>query len=381
MSTVSGRLYVDHNASSSLSEAARDAMRALLDAPIGNPGAIHKSGQRARSLVERARRSVAKRLGQSGGRLVFTSGATEANNLAFEAALQGPGAVITSRLEHPSVVACAERAQANGRALHFVSNDAQGRLELESLRGLLDAQPVALVSVMAANNELGNLNNISEIAAMCEVARSENTGAVALHIDAVQVFGRVPSPVPAAASFVTVSGHKFGGPKGVGALWVRGGGAARPILIGGHQERGWRAGTENVLAIHGFGAACDADHIPAWAALAAVRDRFEAEAQRFGAIVNGASESRLPNTSNVSFPGCDAEELLMALDLAGVECSAGSACTAGSVDVSPVIAALGLDDSRTRSALRFSFGPGHSEADALELARRVADVVKRCTRG
>lgn len=359
------RVYLDHNACSPMTRSVVDALRAVLDAPPVNAGSVHAEGQGARAMLERARRDVKRALGVRGGTVVFTSGATEANNLVLRG-WPGAGALVTSRLEHPSVRTVAEDL---GRDVVWVPNNDGGRLDIDALTAALATDGVAGVSLMAANNELGTRNPIEAIAAGCADA------GVPLHVDAAQVVGRLPFAVPDGVSAVTLSAHKCGGPIGTGALWLRDGFGVEALIRGGHQERGRRAGTEDVMGAVGMAAALShADHA-AWQGLATVRDALEAAlVERLGVAVNG-SGPRLPNTTNVSFVGREAEEVIQALDLAGIAVSAGSACTAGSIDVSPVIAALGLDDARTRGAVRISLGPEHVTLDVPSLVDRISNAL------
>ncbi len=361
------RYYLDHNASSPTLPSVRERMAELLADPPLNAGSVHREGQRARGLVERARRAIVDALG-GGGTVVFTSGATEANNLVLRR-LGPERALVTSRLEHPSVCRIAEYVEERGRDVGWVAHDGVGRPDLDDLARRADARTV--VSLAAANNEIGNLNPIADIAALCRDA-----GAL-LHMDAAQVFGRRVFAPPEGVSAITVSAHKFGGPLGVGALWLAPDVSCEPLLLGGAQERGRRAGTENVVAIAGFEAAVRATDREAWSGLRSLRDAFELTlVSSVGAVVNGDPSARLPNTSNLSFPGAEAEALLAGLDLAGVAASAGSACTAGSIEASPVLTALGLSASRVDSAIRFSFGPGCVEDDLDDLVRRVVATVR-----
>ena len=363
------RIYLDHNATSPLSESVRAAM---VDALGGhaNAGSVHHEGQQARASLERCRRIVRSAIGP--GRIVFTSGATEANNIII-APLGRGDVVLTSRLEHPSVREPIEAAASRGADVRWIPNDQAGSLDLEFISRSLSDGDVTFAAVMAANNETGTINPIAEIGRLCAEAR------VPLHVDAVQAFGRTSWRPTGGVSSATASAHKLAGPAGIGALWLRDASRVVPLCHGGHQERGLRPGTENVWGALGFAAAVEC--VSDWSASAPARDAFEALlVEECGAAVNGRGTTRLPNTANLSFVGLDSEELLMALDLAGVACSAGSACTAGSIDVSPVIEALGVGEARIRSALRFSFGPADDKAHGIHAAERVRDVVDRLRR-
>ena len=367
------RIYLDHNATSPLRAEVAERLRALLDEGCGNPGSIHREGQRARGVLERARSEILRSIGGESGALTFTSGATEANNIAL-LSLRAGDVLVTSRLEHPSLRDVAEVLEERGVEIRWMRHDADGRFDLESLASLLPG--ASLLAITAANNELGNLNPVAEIGALCASA------GVRFHVDAAQLWGRLPFRVFEGVSSVTLSSHKAGGPVGIGALWV-----AEPRLypaqsFGGQQERGRRAGTENVL----FAAAMaeiarrvqsDEGFVRAWCGCEPLRDRLAHGLEALGGVRNGDRLRALPNTLNMSFPGFEAEELVMALDLEGVAISAGSACTAGSMDVSPVIEALGVGDERTRAALRFSLGPLTTAAEIDEVIARVQTVLAR----
>lgn len=366
------RFYLDHNATSPLRDDLREHLVALLADPPLNAGSVHQEGQRARGIVERARRLVLRSLpGAMAGSLTFVSGATEANNLALRG-IAPSAPLVVSALEHPSIRDTATQLGERGRELRWLRHDDRGIIDLDDLRRAVDG--AGLVTLMAANNELGNLNPIDEVAAICADA------GVPLHLDAAQLWMRAPLAIPEGVSAMSLAAHKAGGPKGIGALWLRKGVGLEPQQTGGHQERGRRAGTEDVLMISAMGALAAAPNFESWSRLASFRDRFEsALVEELGAVINGAVETRLPNTTNLSIRGREAEELVMALDLAGIAMSAGSACTAGSMDVSPVIAALGFDEARTRGALRFSFGPRFEEAWLEELISRVVGAIRRFT--
>ena len=351
-----------------MSQEVQEALSASLS-EHANASSVHQEGQRSRTALERARRTV--RSAMAPGRLTFTSGATEANNMVL-AHLGAGDVVLSSRLEHPSVRAPIEAAAERGAEVHWIPNEPTGVLDLSFVRESVAQYEVGLVAVMAANNELGTINPTDELGSICEANH------VSFHVDAVQAFGRTSWRPSAGVTSATVSAHKLGGPTGIGALWLADDRGAKPLALGGHQERGLRPGTENVLGAVGFAAAIGSDD---WALSALARDVFESRLREaVGALVNGEGHARLPNTSNLSFVGCEAEELLMALDLAGVACSAGSACTAGSIEVSPVVEALGLGPERTRTALRFSFGPQDTVSIAEEAAARVQSAVERIRR-
>jgi len=355
------RIYLDHNATAPLLPAAREAMLPFLGPPA-NPSSAHREGARARAVMEAARADVAALIGAAPGEIVFTSGATEANNLALRAA-GADAALATTAVEHASVLEPARAAA--GARLRVVSVDAEGRVAVEAVRAA--AAGAALASIGLANGEVGAVQPIAEIAAALR------PGGVLVHSDAAQAVGRMAVDVRAlGVDLLSLSSHKLGGPAGVGALWVRPGLRLAPLLLGGPQERGRRAGSENVAAIAGFGAAAREARrrVAAWTGEArALTDRlWDGLVARIPDVVrNGpAAEPRLPNTLNVSFPGCAGESLVLLLDLSGVAASAGSACAAGAVEPSHVLLAMGRDATAARAGLRLSVGP---ESSAGEIDR------------
>jgi cysteine desulfurase len=345
------RIYFDHNATTVLSPAARRAMMQILDGEFGNPSSIHREGRRARALVEAAREEVARLVGGLAEEIVFTSGGTEADNLALT--LLGPG-VVTSLLEHPAVLGAAQ-------APEFVPVAADGTLgEVPAGRPL---------SLQLANHEIGNLHPIAEIAA--------RKGGVLFHSDAVQAVGKIAVDVQAlGVDLLSISAHKIGGPKGVGALWVRRGVELRPLLRGGHQERERRPGTENVAGIVGFGAAAREARALDNREVERLRDRLEAGAMRLGARRNGSAR-RVGNTTNLAWEGVPGDLLVEALDLEGVSASTGAACTSGSVQPSPVLRALGQTKEQAREGVRFSLGAGNSEAEVDRVLALLPALIQR----
>ncbi|WP_439597235.1 cysteine desulfurase family protein [Falsiroseomonas sp.] len=339
-------LYLDANASEPLRPEARAAALAALDLP-GNPSSVHAAGRAARQLLERARDQLAARFGTAPAEVVFTGGGTEANALA----IQGLGAgrrLLVGATEHPAVLAAAPGAT-------VLPVLADGRLDLAALAAALEGPP-ALVCLMAANNETGVLHPLAEAVALCRAR-----GAL-LHVDAVQAAGRVPlSLAGLGADSLAISGHKLGGPKGAGALLLRPGLALAPLIAGGGQERGRRGGTEALPAIAGMGAAAAAADPAQAARLAALRDAIEASCLAQGARLAGAGAPRLANTSLLILPGAPAETQVIALDLAGVQVSAGAACSSGKVGRSHVLAAMGEAEGGIRVSL-----PWNAPADAAE---------------
>ncbi len=368
------RIYLDYNATTPLHSEAAQAMTKVATTVWGNPSSLHAEGQAARSAVERARTQVAKLVGADKTEIVFTSGATESNNWAVASAVTD-GTLITSAIEHPSMLGASEVATGDERFANwhrlFVSRT--GRLEPDLVAAAIDSHDkVDLVSVMYVNNEIGNRY---DIAAMAEACRERG---VLFHTDATQAVGRIPVDFGSlGVDLASFSAHKMYGPKGVGALYVRSGLTLPTWMVGGHQERTRRAGTENLLGIVGFGqAAVAASDLDVQAELqASLRDYLEQRlVSELGATINGNPTSRVANTTNLSFAGANAEAMLIALDLEGISVSAGSACSAGSLEPSHVICALTDDPERRNGALRFSVGR-QTTVDDVELA---ADKIVKC---
>jgi cysteine desulfurase len=349
------RTYLDWNATAPLRREARVAMVAALDV-AGNPSSPHAEGRRARGLVEDAREQVAALVGAKPAEIVFTSGGTEANNAVLAA---GWDAVLVSGIEHDSVLA---PARGSGAQLIDLPVGRDGVARQEHFADHMTQPGRALVSLQMANNETGALQPVAEIAALAKERR------LAVHSDAVQAAGRVPIDLAAlGVDYLTLSAHKVGGPKGVGALVVRGDARLPAFITGGGQERRRRAGTENVAAIAGFGAAAEAARrdLAEIDKVRALRDRLEAEAREITpeAVVIAAQADRLPNTTSLGLPGASAETLVIALDLEGIAVSAGAACSSGKVGASHVLAAMGLAPDIARAAIRISLGPSSTERD------------------
>jgi cysteine desulfurase len=337
---------------------------------FGNASSIHFHGQRARAAVERAREQVAKLLHCRAAEVVFTSGGTEGDNVALTGLLKPGGHLITSSIEHHAVLHTAERLRDRGFEVTFLPVNADGVVDPEDVRRSLRAN-TQMISVMMANNEIGRLQPVAEIGA---IAREAD---VYFHTDAVQAVGKVPMDVQAiGCDLLTITGHKFHGPQGVGALYVRRGTHPEPLLFGGPQERQRRAGTENLPGIVGLGVAAEmaaafvASDGPA--RIAALRDRLEREilARVDEAGVYGGGGTRVPNTTNLWFNHLEGEALVIALDLKGLALSGGSACMSGATEPSHVLTAMGVLPERARASLRFSLDTAATEADvdfAIEL--------------
>lgn len=371
------QIYCDHNASTPLRPEVLEAMLPFLSERYGNASSVHAFGARARCAVEAARAQVAALIGAQPAEIVFTSGGTESNNLAIFGAARAANqkTLVTTATEHSSVRAPHGVLQTHGYTVHTVPVDGAGRVAATDVAAQL-AGPVALVSIGWANNEVGTIQPVDEIAAACR------TRHVALHVDAVQAVGKIPVHVRG-ADLLSISGHKLGGPQGVGALFVRRGTALCPLMVGGDQERGLRAGTENVAAIVGLGEACRialAELGAFGAACGALRDALWAGLQAAipGVRRNGpAAADCLPNTLNVSVDRVRGEALVAALDLDGVAVSSGSACAAGAGEPSHVLLAMGRTADAARDGVRFSFGRTNTSADVNRVVSITAAAVRR----
>jgi cysteine desulfurase len=365
---MTSRIYLDHAATTPTLPEAWAAMRAV---PNGNPASAHAAGRQGRRLLEDARERVAELLGADPGEVIFSSGATEANNLAlFGLVGDPPGHIIASPIEHPCVTEPLNQLAARGFTVEQLPVGRDGVVNLETLPALL-RRDTRLVTVMLVNHETGAIADFK--------SQTPNLKS-AFHTDAAQAVGRIPVHFhDLGVTALTVSGHKFGGPPGVGALLLRRGATLRPLFFGGHQQQGRRPGTEPVALAVGLATALEVavrDIAATSAHVARLRERFLARLHTAAApvTVNG---NGVPHILNVSFPGCLAEGLLMALDLAGVSCSAGSACSSGSLLPSPVLRAMGLPESELRSAVRFSFAPATTEAEVDDAADRIIAAVAR----
>lgn len=354
---TSARTYLDHNATAPLRREARAAMLSALDV-VGNPSSPHGEGRRARALVEDAREAVAALVGARPADVVFTSGGTEANNTVLAGGWQ---AILVAGVEHDSVLAPARNS---GARIVELAVGSDGVIAADGLAGALRQTSAGrrLLSLQMANNETGVLQSVGS------AARQAREAGFAVHTDAVQAAGRMPIDFAGVGvDYLTLSAHKLGGPKGVGALVMRDGAALPSLIAGGGQERRRRAGTENVAAIAGFGAAAIAARaeLHRMQRVGALRDGLEREVRAVTpeAIIVGAAADRLANTTSLALPGASAETLVIALDLRGIAVSAGAACSSGKVGVSHVLAAMGLAPEIARAAIRISLGTQSTEQD------------------
>jgi cysteine desulfurase len=374
------RIYLDYAATTPIDPAVRDAMLPYLGERFGNPSSVHQAGQEVRRAIDRARDAVAESIGADGGEIYFTSGGTEADNMALLGVLlagreRGRDHLICAVTEHHAVLDCAKFAETTlGFRVTYLPVDEWGRVDPEAVGEALTDR-TALVSVLHANNEIGTVQPVAEIA-----RRARERGAY-FHTDAVQTYAAFPLDVATlGADLLTLSAHKIYGPKGVGALYLRAGVPFVPWLHGGQQEREKRAGTENAAGIVGFGAA--AERLPDWRDATAerlrpLRDAFIADVRTRipDARLNGHPTDRLPNNANLSFPRSDGETLLLTLDLEGVAVSSGSACASGSIEPSHVLLALGLPPELARAAVRFSLGRDTTAEELARVAEILAGVV------
>jgi cysteine desulfurase len=366
------RIYLDHNATTPVEPAVLDAMLPYFSADFGNAASIHTTGQRARSAVETAREQVAVLLGARPQEIIFTSGGTESDNHAvFGIVRNAPGAtkhIVTTQIEHEAVlnacqaleVAAVSGARDEGAAhgkieVTYLPVDSNGLVDPEAVRDAIRPQ-TALITVMHANNELGTVQPLEEI------GRIAAQNDIFFHTDAVQSAGKIPLDVNAlGVDLLAISGHKFYAPKGIGALYIRGGTRLRQLLYGGHHQRGFRPGTENVPGIVGLGKAAELARLSLAEdaqRVSALRD--ELQRQLLGRIphahANASGAPRTPNTTNITFPGIEGEALIIALDLKGLACSTGAACSSGAVEPSHVLTAIGLSAEDARASIRFSLG-------------------------
>jgi len=369
-----GRIYLDYNATAPIRPEAQAAVAEAIMA--GNPSSVHEEGRKARALVETARKDIAQLCGGLADAVVFTSGGTEACNMAMHLrdAPAGPvQRVIVSAIEHSAVAA---PAQASGLPVETVPALANGQVDIAALAALFEEPTPALVCIMLANNETGVIQPLAEIADMVKGHGS------LLFCDAVQAAGKVPLDMTAmGVDALSLSGHKLGAPMGVGALVTRPGLPVAPSLLGGGQELGRRAGSENIIGIAGFAAAAKAAMagLSQFAELASARDAMESalRASSDDIVIFGADSPRLPNTSCFARDGLNSETLVMAMDLAGFSVSAGAACSSGKVSRSHVLAAMGVEDRLSNGVLRVSMGWQSGTMDSLKLAEAWARVALR----
>lgn len=364
------RIYLDNNATTAIHPDVLTVAAESLGTIYGNASSIHQEGQTARRTIEGTRDEVARLLGATAREIVFTSGGTESNNAAIFGVAGNDDRVhiVTTAIEHPSVLAALA-----GRDVTVVAPARSGRIDAQAMIAALRPD-TRLVTMMLANNETGVVQPVAEVARVCRERK------IHLHCDAVQAVGKIAVNVEdLAVDTLAMSGHKLHAPKGIGALFVRTGLSLLPHVVGGAQERRRRAGTENVPLAAALGRAASLAGDPeVHASVRALRDRFEKQLPP-SALIHGAGVERLPNTSSVMFPGADGEGLVIALDLAGVAASTGSACSSGRIEPSGVLLAMGLTPSEAKSTVRFSLSR-FTTADEVERATALLrELVSRCT--
>ncbi len=376
------RVYLDYNATTPVEPEVLDSMLPYFSGEFGNAASIHTPGQRARAAVESAREQVAALIGARAQEIVFTSGGTESDNHAIfgvvgQAFWPVPSSrnadsfphIITTAIEHEAVLNACQALEKSGVRVTFLATDREGQIDLDELHQAVRPETV-LITVMHANNELGTVQPLDEIG---RIAKERD---IYFHTDAVQSAGKVPIDVNRlGVDLLSLSAHKFYGPKGIGALYIRSGTRLRQLLYGGHHQRGFRPGTENVAGIVGLGKAAEISRESLAAdarRVSTLRDNLEQGllARVPHARVNGGAASRTPNTTNLVFPGIEGEALLIALDLKGLACSTGAACSSGAVEPSHVLTAIGLPPEEAHASLRFSLGR-HTTEQEIDFALQV----------
>jgi len=370
------RVYLDHNATTPVAPAVLDAMLPYFSAEFANASSIHTPGQRARAAVETAREQVAALVGAKAPEIVFTSGGTESDNHAILGSLAPPFIagpptstsphITTTTIEHEAVLNACQALEQRGASVTYLLVNRDGLVDPEALRSAIRPETV-LITVMHANNELGTIQPLEAIG---QIAKEHK---IPFHTDAVQSAGKIPISVSRLnVDLLSLSGHKLYGPKGVGALYIRSGTRLLQLLYGGHHQRGFRPGTENVAGIVGLGKAAELTQQSLAADVACIsvlRDQLEHGllARIPHTRVNGGAAPRTPNTTNILFSGIEGEALVIALDLRGLACSVGAACSSGAVEPSHVLTAIGLSAEEAKSSLRFSLGR-HTTAAEIAFA-------------
>jgi cysteine desulfurase len=374
--------YVDHNATTPVDPRVREAMLPWIGELFGNPSSIHSFGQAAREAVERAREQVAMLLDASPVEIVFTATGTESNNAVlrgFSRSESGSGHLVVSAMDHPSVLAVAADLERSGFDISWVAPDANGLIDSDRFAAVIRPDTL-LVCLAQANNIIGTIQPVEKVSRICQEKK------VPILCDAVQAIGKVPvSVTDLAVDYLSLGAHKFYGPLGAAALWIRKGNELDAYLLGGSQERHRRAGTVNVPAIVGMGEAAELAHTELEvrsAHLLSLRNRLETGLKLIGdTVIHGEAVERLPNTTHVAFEGIDAQSLLIRLDLAGFAVSAGSACSSGTVEPSPALLSMGVSRQEALSSLRISFGSGNTENEVDRflsvLARELAALSQR----
>jgi cysteine desulfurase len=376
-------IYMDHAATTPVHPEVTQSMLPFFEGIYGNPSSVHALGRDVKAYLDRARREIANSIHASPHEIVFTSGGTEADNMAIIGVAMANKAsgnhIITTGIEHHAVLYSCQFLESSGFEVTYLPVDMNGRIRLEDLEGAIRDTTI-LISLMFGNNEVGSIQPIQEAG---DLARARG---IYLHTDAVQAYGMIPIDTKSLqVDLLSLSAHKINGPKGIGALYISRQVKISPYLFGGTQEKKRRAGTENVPGIIGFAKAAEISQRSMderGARYLAIREAMLSEWSASGIEyhVNGHATLYLPHILNVSFPGVDTEVMLMNLDMAGISCASGSACTSGALEVSHVLQAMCLGDPITRSAVRFSFGLNNTVEQAILAANKVVDIVRRIHR-
>jgi len=362
-------IYLDHHATTPVLPEVRQAMLACLTESFGNPSSAHSFGRKARQALEDARERIAALLGAFPDEVIFTSGATEANNLAlFGLAGDPPGQILASTIEHPCVIEPLKQLAARGFEVEWLEVESDGSVSVDTMRRCLRLK-TSLITLMMVNHETGAVQPVAQA--------SKQFASIPLHTDAAQAVGKLPIPGfrELGVTSLSASGHKFGAPQGIGLLLLKRGSHLRPQLFGGHQQQGRRPGTEAVALAVGMAKALEiscARMDQALAHVRSLRSQFLSQLRKLSVVVSSPDNSS-PYVANVSFPGCRADLLLMKLDLMGIACSTGSACSSGSLQPSPVLQAMQVTEEVLRSAMRFSFG---AETTAQDVEEAAAHIIK-----
>jgi cysteine desulfurase len=366
-------IYFDNNATTPLAKEVKDEMASCFDI-FGNPSSLHVEGQKSRQVIDRARKRVADFIGAKPEEIIFTGSGTEADNIAVSGyALSEPeGAFITTAIEHSAILKPVCRLEDGGRTVIKLLPDADGRINVQNTLGAIRSIPKGLLTIMMANNETGVVQPIKELAA---AAKAQG---LLVHTDAVQAAGKVPLNVDElGVDMLSISAHKFHGPKGIGALYIRGGVKVSPVHLGGTQEYAMRPGTENILAIAGIGKACElaGEHL----CDSRLRDMFEEMilASVPDSFVNSKDAPRVPNTSNIGFKGLENQAIVINLDLENIAASTGAACSAAKKEASHVLTAMCMSSAEARSSVRFSFSRYNTEEEVVSAVEKIRTTIER----
>ena len=374
-----GSKYFDHSATTKVKEKVLEAMLPYLKEEFGNPSSMYTSGRSAKRAIEAARKQVSELINAKPKEIIFTAGGSESDNTALFGIVkkykEKGNHIITSKIEHHAILNSCKRLKKDGFEITYLNVNKDGIVDIEELKRVVNENTI-LISIMYANNEIGTIEPIKEI---CEIAKKHN---IIVHVDAVQACGNIPIDVKElGVDLLSISGHKLYGPKGIGALYIKEGVEIENLIYGGHQEKGLRAGTENVSGIVGFGKACEIAKLELsthMKYLSKLRDYYISQVEKRipDVILNGSREKRLPGNANFSFKNVDGGTILLKLDQKGISASSGSACSTGDPKPSHVLTAIGLDEVTAKSALRTTFGEDNTISDIDFLLNSLEDIVK-----